>query len=379
VVVAIGSLAWSWAVSRLKRKAISRTGLHLLSASLVAFWGLFQVYGTTPGLARAFFVWGSAFNLMAISVFWSRVVDLHTETEGRDRFPFIALGGTVGGIVGPTLVVLLSGHVATHHLLLLSAALMEAGGLILAVVSPSTASQPAESASRSEVRVRDERALGGSWIAGLRQTIESDQLRNLSIYVVASGLIATLFYFAQARVVRQSLPSTSERAHFFATIDLATNVGTAGLQLLVAAPLMRRLGLTKTIAALPLAGAIGVTALVWSPSLGVLFAAQVLRRVVDYALSGPAREVLFTTLRGEHKYKAKSFVDVVAPRFGDAVGAFAETAAGSTPARALAFVWTFAIAALLALRGVRRARSDAEIGVENEDDVAAPVEGDATS
>jgi AAA family ATP:ADP antiporter len=355
VVVASGSLAWSWMASRLRKKAISSTGLHFLGGSLAVFWIAFQVFGTTLALANAFFVWGSTFNLIATSIFWSRIVDSYTENESHDRFPLIAVGGSIGAIVGPVLMMFLSPRVATHHLLLLSAALIEAGAWLLGRATGASAQ-----ISRAALPL-DEQPLGGSWIAGLRLTLQSGQLCNLALYVVTTGVMATLVYVEQGRIVSAAVKSTGERARLFATIDLVTNLATATVQVLLASRIMRRIGAPKTIAAFPLAGAAAVSALAGRPSLGVLFAAQVLRRTVDYSLAGPAREVLFTTLSAQHKYKAKGFVDVVAPRFGDAVGAYADALTGGPPSRLVSLSWAFAAAALMSLRGVQRARAEALI------------------
>ena len=55
----------------------------------------------------------------------------------------------------------------------------------------------------------------------------------------------------------------------------------------------------------------------------MIVAVQVLRRAGDYAITRPAREMLYVVLGREEKYKAKSFVDTVVYRGGDAVSAWA--------------------------------------------------------
>jgi ATP:ADP antiporter, AAA family len=70
---------------------------------------------------------------------------------------------------------------------------------------------------------------------------------------------------------------------------------------------------------LPLLNALGFGALVVAPTLAVLVVFQALRRVIEYALARPVREILFTVVSREEKYKAKNFIDTVIYRGGDAM------------------------------------------------------------
>jgi AAA family ATP:ADP antiporter len=348
--VAVCSLCWSALATHLRRRSVVAFGHHVLAASLVGFWIAFRTVGATKALGIAFFLWSATFNLMATSLFWSQMVDLHEENDGRRRFPFILAGGTVGAIVGPGSVVLLSPHIAPYHLLLVSAALIEMNSWFLWVARRST---PGDALPLA--RAEHER-LGGDWIDGLARTLRSPRLRSLSLFVIAVGMLATFLYVEQARIVARELKDVSTRVHFFATVDLTVNVCAIVVQLIGTRAVLRRLGPAATLAALPLAGAVGVSALVTSPSQRMLFAAQLIRRVADYALAAPAREVVFTAGEVRDKYKAKGFVDVVAPRFGDALGAHVEALSSGSPARSFAFAWTLATFALLGVFGVRRAR-----------------------
>src|SRR5438477_12852379 len=49
---------------------------------------------------------------------------------------------------------------------------------------------------------------------------------------------------------------------------------------------------------------------------------QVARRAAAYALMRPSREILFTVLRREDKYKVKSVTDTLGYRTGDQLGAW---------------------------------------------------------
>ena len=53
-----------------------------------------------------------------------------------------------------------------------------------------------------------------------------------------------------------------------------------------------------------------------------LVVVQVLRRVGNYAISRPAREMLYVVVSAEEKYKAKNVNDTLVYRGGDAVSAW---------------------------------------------------------
>jgi AAA family ATP:ADP antiporter len=76
-----------------------------------------------------------------------------------------------------------------------------------------------------------------------------------------------------------------------------------------------------TLVALPVITLLGFVGLAVVPGLGLLLAFQVLRRGMDYGVTRPAREVLFTVLAREDKYQAKSFIDTFVYRGGDALAA----------------------------------------------------------
>jgi AAA family ATP:ADP antiporter len=74
----------------------------------------------------------------------------------------------------------------------------------------------------------------------------------------------------------------------------------------------------RAAAFLPLVFAAGFAVLAWSPALAVVIAFQAIQRTANFAVSNPAREVLFTVLGREEKYKAKNVIDIVVFRGADA-------------------------------------------------------------
>jgi AAA family ATP:ADP antiporter len=58
------------------------------------------------------------------------------------------------------------------------------------------------------------------------------------------------------------------------------------------------------------------------PTIAAVVVFQALRRAGNYAIAQPARQVLFTVLSREDRYKAKNFIDTFVYRAGDQVGAW---------------------------------------------------------
>lgn len=297
-------------------------------AALVAF----DIRATAVG--NLFFVWVSVYNLFVVSIFWSVLADSFSSDQGKRLFGFIAAGGTAGTLVGPALTALLAPLIGAAGLTLLAAALLEAAlrcyrGLIRR--------------TGGGIRATADRAVGGGVVAGLTLIARSPYLAAIVVYMLLHTSIATLIYFEQARIVGAAFADTASRAQFFAIVDLAVSILTLALQMLVAGRAIRRIGIGGALALLPLAALAAFAALACDPRPLVLGVAQVVRRSADYALSRPAREVLYTVVSREAKYKAKSVIETLVYRGGDAASGW--LAAGIAAAGA-SFAGVAALAAL---------------------------------
>jgi AAA family ATP:ADP antiporter len=138
--------------------------------------------------------------------------------------------------------------------------------------------------------------------------------------VLLLSLAGTFLYFMQANVVAGASDDPAVRTRIFASIDLAAGVLTLLFQLLVTGRIIDRFGVGRAAAFLPFVFALGFGALAAFPALALVIAFQALQRTANFALSNPAREVLFTVVDREEKYKAKYLIDGVVFRGGDALG-----------------------------------------------------------
>ena len=297
--------------ARFPRQRLIPLVYYFFAANLLLFFVLMQNGVDKVILARTFFVWVSVFNLFVISLFWSFMADIFSNAQARRLFGVIAAGGSSGAVAGPLLTALLVGHIGTHHLLLLSIALLLLS--TLAVAKLNTWAR-IHGSGKSEAR-----PIGGSIWAGIKLTLNSPYLLGMSIYLLFLTLLATLIYFEQMRLVADQLKDSAARTRLFAQIDLAVNVLTLLVEIFLTNRLIGRFGVALLLMVLPLLNVVGFGALVVAPTLVVIVVFQALRRVVEYALARPVREILFTVVSREEKYKAKNFIDTVIYRGGDAV------------------------------------------------------------
>jgi AAA family ATP:ADP antiporter len=159
-------------------------------------------------------------------------------------------------------------------------------------------------------------------LAGISHTLRSPYLLNVCLFMLLFTVLSTFLYFQQATIARDYFTERAARTAFFAQVDLAVNVLTLSVQLFLTARLLRTFGVALTLGILPLLSVLGFAALAAAPVIAVLVAFQVLRRAANFALARPARELLYTVIAREDKYKAKTFIDTVVYRAGDQVGSW---------------------------------------------------------
>ena len=312
-------------VARLPRVRFIAVSYHFFLANLLLFALLLHVATVEQNiwLGRLFFIWVSVFNLFVVSVFWALVVDVFDAEQGKRLFGFIAAGATLGGIVGSSLTASLAKQVSPTYLLLISALLLEAAVFCvgrLARISGALHRRPAAQSSEGPI--------GGSAFSGLSHALSSSYLINVSGFLLLFAITSTFLYFQQAEIAKLSFVDRGARTAFFARIDLWVNVLTLGAQLFLTGRVLRWFGVALTLAALPLVSIIGFGALALAPTIAVVVVYQVVRRAGNFAFARPSREVLFTVVPREDKYKAKSFIDTVVYRLGDQVGAWSYAGLG---------------------------------------------------
>jgi AAA family ATP:ADP antiporter len=318
---------FGWLVSRFRRLVFITATYAFFAVSLAAFYLLIvaapAAVGETSG--RVFYVWFSVFNLFSTMVFWALMADRFTLEQSKRLFGVIAVGGTLGAIFGPWLASMLAEPLGTPALLLIAAAFL---GIAVAAAAMVAWLQPERDAAGADAGTGqpsvDQAVIGGSAFEGLRAAVRSPYLLGVSAYVLLLTVTATFIYFTRLAMVAALGDDTDMRATVFAQIDLATQVTTLVLQLVVTGHIMKRLGVSFALALLPVVVSFGFIGLAMVASFAMLILFDATFRAIQRAITRPARETLFTVVSREDKYKSKAFTDTFVYRGGDVLGAWTE-------------------------------------------------------
>ncbi len=298
-------------VARLPRARFIPIVNHFFVANLVLFWLLLTLDIGTVIVARVFFVWVSVFNLFVVAVFWSFMADLFTSEQGKRLFGFIGAGGTAGALLGPMITIGLSVPLGPTNLLIAAIVFLE-----LAVFCVHRLER---TASARRDRHRDEQRVGGSAFAALPELIRSPYLLGVGAWVSLQSFSATILYFEQAHIVAATVHGAGAQTRIFAAIDLSVGLLTLATQVFATGRLLKRFGTGAAAGALPAVYVAGFAALALAPGLIVVVIVQVTQRWMNFAIANPARQVFYTVVAREEKYKAKNLIDVVVYRGSDAL------------------------------------------------------------
>ncbi len=343
VTMLVANALFSAIVARMSRRRFIPIAYRFFMANLVIFYVL--MHTLTPAqnvwVGRAFYVWVSVFNLFVVTLFWAFMTDVFNSEQAKRLFAFISVGGSIGAIIGPIITVTLVKKLGAANLILVTAAMLEAAPWCVKFFPTEFARHPepqprnpVEATSKLAPRdpstalrsARDDRTaeqpIGGGILAGITHVIRSPYLLGICGFVLLYTVTTTFSYFQQTEITGHQFQDRNARTAFFAQLDLVVNTLTLVLQLLITGHLMKRLGVGITLVTMPLLSMIGFLALGFAPTLGLLAVFQVARRATNFGFTRPAREVLFTVLRREDKYKAKSLIDTFVYRTGDQIGAW---------------------------------------------------------
>ncbi|WP_283180634.1 NTP/NDP exchange transporter [Pseudomonas svalbardensis] len=298
-------------VSRLPATRFVPLIYRVIAVSMLVFGVLIANHVAPVAVGRVFFVWISIYNLFIVSIFWSVLVDRFSSEQGRRLFGFVAAGGTLGTFIGPLLAATMATRFGPVALTIAAAVLLEVAVRCYRALLSRTESQ-------SGRRSLDDRRMGGSMLAGITLILRSPYLLGLVLFMLLHTSAATLLYFEQGRIVAGSYADVASRTQFFAVVDLFVSALTLVFQLVLTAPLIRLIGIGGALAALPLATIVAFAAMALSPVPATVALAQGLRRAVEFAIVRPAREVLWTVVSREEKYKAKNVIETLVYRGGDA-------------------------------------------------------------
>src|SRR4029077_5070925 len=117
-------------------------------------------------IGRGFFVWVSVFNLFNTAIFWAFMTDLFTVEQGKRLYGFIAVGGSLGGILGP--------YITKHYVQQIGPAnLLAISALIFLIAILLVRFFPSGFTEAGRATAVDEKPIGGSIWSGLTHIARS--------------------------------------------------------------------------------------------------------------------------------------------------------------------------------------------------------------
>ncbi len=305
--------------------AVSRFRFQLLVPAMYGFFALtfvvFYVVASSSGdrtlIDKSFYVWVSVFSLFHISVFWSFMSDLFNKEQAARLFSIIAAGASVGGLIGPSIPSFFSESLGTDNLMLIASVMLLIPIPIIFYL------QALKSTDLHNVDLSPNNAgaaIGGNPFAGFKLFFSNPYLLGIGLFIFLYTGISSFVYFELKNLLADL--SRAERTAVWAQMDLAVNTLSIATGLFATGRIMTKFGMPVTIALVPVLICVGLIVIAISPLMAVVVGLQIVRRAGNYAVTRPAREMLFTRVDRETRFKAKPVIDIVAYRGGDTLMAW---------------------------------------------------------
>ena len=310
------------AVTRIRVQRLVPSVYGFFATSFILFYLGTQALADRVLLDKCFYVWISLFSLFHISVFWSFMADTFSKPQATRLFGFIGAGASIGAIGGPAIAAFLVGDLGTDPLLLIASALV---ALTLPLVVWIQRLKDSDLQNRNvAATASDFDFIGGNPLAGFAEFLSSRYLLGIGLFIFFYTSIGSFVYFELKNLLADYDRET--RSQIWASMDLVVNSLTILVAAFATGRIAKHLGLPFTLASIPVLIGAGLLILAAAPMVSVVVALQIIRRAGNYAVSRPAREMLFTAVDREVRFKAKPVIDIVIYRGGDMLNAWAFTA-----------------------------------------------------
>jgi len=302
------------AISRAKLRNVIPSMYGFFALSFIAFYFGISLVSDRVLIDKAFYLWVSVFALFHVSVFWTFMADTFNKDQAKRLFAIIGAGASAGALVGPAIPALFAGVLGTHTLMLVaSVSLM----LVIPLVFYMYHLKGTELGNADLEADTSNAVIGGKWWQGFQSFFTNPYLLGIGAFILLYVFIGSFVYFEQKNLLVDF--SRAERTQILGSIDWLVNVVTFGMAFFVTGRIVSKVGMPAALALMPVLVCAGLLILAFAPVLTVLLALQVFRRGGNYGLTRPAREMLYTKVTQEERFKAKPVVDIVVYRGGDAL------------------------------------------------------------
>jgi len=314
-VVSAGIVAvYGFAVSRVRLRNVVPAMYGFFAVTFVAFYFGISLVDDRVLVDKLFYLWVSVFALFHVSVFWAFMADTFRPGQAKRLFAIIGAGASAGAIVGPAIPALFAGVLGTDTLMLIASSSLL---LVIPLIFYIYHLNAVELGNHRLEGDREKKVIGGHWWQGFQSFVGNPHLLGIGAFILLYVFVGSFIYFEQKNLLADF--SRAERTQILGSINWLVNVVTFGMAFFVTGRIVGKVGMPVALALMPVLVCAGLLILAFAPLLTVLLALEVFRRGGNYGLTRPAREMLYTKVSQEERFKAKPVVDIVVYRGGDAV------------------------------------------------------------
>ena len=344
--------AYGLLADRLPRRKLLNAVTGFFIVCMITFFALTRA--DVP-VAVVFFLWVGIFNLMIVAQFWSFANDLYTKDQGERLFPIVAVGASLGAVVGAAVAGWLIPLIGVPQLLLVAAGLL---GLAV------TISNRVDSRERSRHETHLPSALTTAEIPAATGEYQIQTLQDadkLTVSLPGTGpvnrpgtfrlvfgdryllLVALLVLFVNwvnttgEYILGRTVSDAAESAvaagtsggltvpefigGFYSNFLFFVSAAALVVQLFVVSRLIKYVGVRVAVLVLPLIALSGYALLAFAPVLALIRVVKIAENATDYSVQNTVRNVLFLPTSRDQKYKAKQAIDSFFWRAGDVLSA----------------------------------------------------------
>jgi len=313
-------------ISRVRFRIIVPGVYTFFAATFVGFYVLGSTIGDNDIVNRAYYVWLSVFSLYHLSVFWTFMSGLYNKEQAKRLFSIIAMGASAGAIVGPFIPTFFADNIGTLNLLLIAAILLMVPIPIIWTLERLRISDLGN--DKVQTDLSSDQKLASNPFSGFTKFASNPYLLAIGLFILLYVVMNTFIYFELRKMMGEF--DREVRTQIWGSIDLAVNSLALLTALFATGRLATRVGMPTTLALIPVLMVGGWVVVALSPVLAVLIGLQVVRRAGNYAITRPGREMLFTAVDADTRFKAKPVIDIVVYRGGDVLTAWSYTALTAT-------------------------------------------------
>ncbi|MFC5050103.1 NTP/NDP exchange transporter [Rubritalea spongiae] len=298
---------YNFFASRTSLKRLVPSAFVLFALSFLAIYTAFSLNFDGAILGKVFYCWSSVFSLFHLSVFWSYISQHHTKEQSKRLFGFINTGASLGGIIGPSIMIIFPENMQLQNVLLVTAMALLAVLPIIYILNR----------KYEDVEFKDDSQtkLSPNPFSGFSELITHKRLLGIAGFIFLYSGISTFFYVTQSDLLADHVKA--ERTELLGWLDLVTNGLTILLGIFAANRIARKFGLSTSLSIVPIVTAVLLVVLSMNPAVLLVLALQVLRKAGNYSITRPAREILYTGVDKEARFKTKPIIDVAVYRGAD--------------------------------------------------------------